>query len=449
MTDPAHSFALPPPHSIQVEQFLLGWALTSQEGFDEVADAVEMADFYLPAHRSLYGTMLELREAHKPVDSITVLEALKTLRRLDLVGGEDALRALVVASALDADVAECANILRNKATARQVIEASRQMMNKAYDETASGPELVEAMRATATVLERGKSAAPVSIVDMLEEAFSDIDSPVAARGIVSGLTALDDKIPTGFEPGQLILIGARPSMGKTALGVNFALRMIGNGVPVGFMSFEMSRKQMLRRLLAAMAQVNLRHLSGGRLVTEAERAALLDAVDRLQTGCAPLIVDDTSGTTTQVLRAKARAMVERDGAKILFVDHLGLIRAPAGDRTIRSTVDVVSHVSRELKGLAKDLNVPVVAMCQLNREAAKRGGDTKPVGQPTLTDLRDSGSLEQDADIVMLLHRPGYYTGGDGALAQVGIAKQRDGETGTVNLAWAGWCQRFESMAPA
>lgn len=449
MTDPTHAFALPPPHSIPAEQAILGWLLGNPEEFDDIAATLDMADLYLPAHRTVYGTMLELRAANKPTDSILVLEALKAAGRMDLAGGEDGLHALAVAGMLDADIPECVKIVRDKSTARSVIESARRLMDRAYDQSATGPELVESMRASATTLERGTTNDLINVRDILDDVFRDIDSPAASPGIRTGLVAVDDKIQTGFEPGQLILVGGRPGMGKSALGVNFAMRMIADGVAVGFLSFEMSNTQVLRRLLAATAKVNIKHLSNGRFITDAERCALTDAIETVR-NCAPLLMDDGSGPTTAVLRSKARSMVERQGCRILFVDHLGLIRPSVNDRTIRSTVDVVSHVSRELKALAKDLKVPIVAMCQLNREAAKGNKSTKreDIQPPTLTDLRDSGSLEQDADIVMLLHRPGYYTGSDPAEAQVIIAKQRDGETGTANLAWAGWCQRFADVAP-
>lgn len=448
MTAPVPAFALPPPHSLDAERFVVGWLIYNPDDFDDVAARLDMRDFYLPAHRTVYGAMLELREARKPVNAITLLESLKALRRLDLAGGEEGLRAMALATQLGADLDECVHLIREKATARGVIDAARDVMNRAYDETASGSSLVESMRASATALERGTNRGPTNVRDMLDEAFAEIGSDVGPTGIPTGFAALSRKIPTGFEAGQLILIGARPGMGKTALGVNLAMRMIADGVTVGFMSFEMSQKQMVRRLIAARAQVNMRHLSGGRFITDAERDAVAFAIEALRTNGAPLFIDDGSGPTTAALRSRARVLVERHGCRILFVDHLGLVRAPSSDRTIRSTVDVVSHVSRELKALALDLGVPIVAMCQLSREAAKgnKSDDPGKIQPPTLTDLRDSGSLEQDADMVMLVHRPGYYTKRDEAETQVIIAKQRDGETGTANLSWAGWCQRFTDV---
>lgn len=450
MTD-SPAFARTPPNSPEAERALLGGLLVEPESFDDIASQVELGDFYLSAHRALFVTMLELRGARKPVDPVTILEALGKTGRLDDVGGKEALHALAAGGALGADLSEYATIVRERAIARGVIAAANDLARRAYDGQMTGSALVESMRATTTSLERSRSDAAVSVRDLLDDAFADIASSVTTRGIVTGLHALDEPISTGFEPGQLVLVGARPGMGKTALGVNLAMRIISAGTTVGFLSFEMTRKQVIRRLLASMASVPMKRLRGGTLLTDAEYAALDVAAQALRNGCAPLYIDDGSGPNTAVLRSKARALVERQGCGILFVDHLGLIRPPSSDRTIRSTVDVVSHVSRELKALAVDLRVPVVAMCQLSREAAKgnRGDANSTPHEPTLTDLRDSGSLEQDADMVLLLHRPGYYTKDPyDVTAKVIIAKQRDGETGVAKLAWNGQTQRFVDLAP-
>lgn len=454
---PPPAFAREAPHSLEVERALLGGLLAWPEGLDDVAAVLDVPDFYLARHRILFGTLLEMRARRLSLDAPSILDELATSGRLDEIGGKAELHAITKHAVIDADPVDLARRLREKAQARHVIDTARHLSQQAYDGTLSGPALIDAMRAATTALERDEGDSIKTVRGLLDDAFAEITSSTVARGIGTGFYALDGLVTSGFEPGQLILIGARPGMGKTALGLNLARAMIGSSVAVGFLSFEMTWRQLMRRLFAAQSGVPMNRLRGGTLLSEPEQDALNQTAEAIKHGCAPFLIDDSSGPTTSVLRSRARTLVEKHGCQILFVDHLGLVRPPSTDRTIRSTVDVVSHVSRELKALAVDLKVPIVAMCQLNREAAKghrnrKGGseqDTSSVQDPTLTDLRDSGSLEQDADMVLLLHRDGYYTKDPhDYVARVIVAKQRDGETGVAKLAWDGARQRFSDVDP-
>ncbi len=449
------AFAREAPHSIEVERALLGGLLAWPESFDDVAAVLEVPDFYLARHRMLFGTLIDMHARRLGLDAPSVLDELATRGVLPDVGGKEGVHEIARHAVIDADPLELARRIRDKAQARHVIDTARRLSQQAYDGELSGPALVDAMRAATTALERDDGASLATVRGMLDEAFREIASSVTTRGIGTGFHALDGILTSGFEPGQLILVGARPGMGKTALLLNLARAMTGCSTTVGFLSFEMTRKQLMRRLVSAQAGVSLNRLRGGVFLADHEERALNEAFDALKHGCANLVVDDSSGPTTSVLRARCRTLVEKHGCQILFVDHLGLIRPPSSDRTIRSTVDVVSHVSRELKALAVDLKVPIVSACQLNREAAKghrrKGGDddVSSVQDPTLTDLRDSGSLEQDADMVLLLHRDAYYTKDPkDTTARVIVAKQRDGETGVAKLAWDGARQRFADIDP-
>lgn len=455
--EPVAAFVQEPPHSLEVERALLGGLLAWPEALDDVAAMLTPEDFYARSHRATFAVLLDMRTRRVNVDAATVLDELAAVGALEDLGGRAGLHEIARAAIVDADPVDLARRVRDKAQARHVIETARRLSQQAYEGSLSGPALVDAMRAATTMLERDEASNTVTVRGMLDEAFNEITATTFTRGIGTGFHALDGIIETGFEAGQLVLVGARPGMGKTAFLLNLGRAMIGCSTTVGFLSFEMTRRQLMRRLLSAQTGIPMNRLRGGVFLAEHEETLLNEACEALKHGCAHLVVDDSSGPTTSALRSKCRTLVEKHGCQLLFVDHLGLIRPPTTDRTIRSTVDVVSHVSRELKALAVDLKVPVIAACQLNREAAKghrnRKGssehDTSSVQDPTLTDLRDSGSLEQDADMVLLLHRDGYYTKDPhDHVARVIVAKQRDGETGVAKLAWAGHCQRFEPIDP-
>lgn len=441
-----------PPHDLDAEAAVLGACLLDPEAIPRVVEILDAEHFYARANGRIFATIRCLFDGGTPPDAVTVRDALARANALDDVGGAEALVALVGKVESAANVESWATIVLDHAIRRRVLIAADDLRTAARRGD-SAEQLAEiAQRAVGETEFAG--AARTSFVDMLEEAFAAIDAPCAQRGVPTLYGPLDELLG-GFHPGSLNLLGARPSMGKSTLALNIAVNVALMGVPVGFLSLEMGAKDLTRKALAIRSGVAEKRMRGGHLLTDPERAAVNDAAAQLRH--APLFVEGGDFTTTTI-RAKIRSMRFKHAVELVIVDYLGLVRAPSDVRTIRSTVDLVTHVSGSLKGTAVGVGVPILALCQLSRANARenegldtspKGGKDRPIRLPGLTDLRDSGSLEQDADSVLFLHRDGYYTKDrTDTTAKVIVAKNRQGETGDVNLTWIPWCQRFVTSDP-
>ena len=444
VTDPV---AFVPPHDLDAEACVLGACLLDPEAIPRVVEILDAEHFYAGRHGRIFTTIRRLFDGGTAPDALTVRDALARAGTLAEVGGAEGLAALASKVESSANVEHWSKIVLDHAVRRRVIMSADALLTAAR--RGESPEQLAEIAQRAVAETEFAGAARVSFVDMLEEAFAQVDAPCAQRGVPTMYGPLDDLIG-GFQAGSLNLLGARPSMGKSTWALNIAVNVALTGIPVAFLSLEMGAQDLTRKALSIRSGVAERHLKGGHLLTEDERARLAEATEQLRH--TPLFIE-TGDFTTTTIRAKIRALKFKHGVEFVIVDYLGLVRAPSDVRTIRSTVDLVTHVSAALKGAAVSTGVPILALAQLSRANARENegldgsgpsGRKREIRWPGLTDLRDSGSLEQDADSVLFLHRDGYYTKDrTDTTAKVIVAKNRQGETGDVTMTWIPWCQRF------
>ncbi len=440
-----------PPFSGQAEVSVLAGILLDPESIHQIEDLVDDTMFYLEAHRILFRGMRHLYERRVVVDVVTLGDHLRSTAELERAGGEEYLAELLDAVPTAANIKYHARIIRDKALLRRLIEASTRTIQDAH---APGERSVEELvdEAESRVFQIGKShdrGGFVWIKDLLWKAFENIEtlqrSDGGLTGVPSGFRTLD-RMTTGLQKGDLIIVAARPAMGKTSWVLNVAQNAaIDHKVPVAIFSLEMSKEQLVHRLLCAEARVDAQKLRTGRL-SPSDYQRIGTAGAKLNT--APIWIDDSPGGSVLEMRAKARRLKAEGGLGLLVIDYLQLM---AGSGRQESRQQEVSQISRGLKGLARELEVPVIALSQLSR-----GPEQRTDHRPQLSDLRDSGSIEQDADLVMFLYRPEYYssTGQDddgNALegkAELIVGKQRNGPTGTVELYFHKAYTRFDDMAP-
>ncbi len=415
----------------------------------QIIGAEEAERFYRPDHRLLFETLVGLYDTNKPIDLILLEEELNRRNLLDEIGGRDYLLELIDSVPSAANVEYYAGIVRDKAMLRDLIRATGEIMQSAYN----GNELAQAIlddaeRKLFDVTEQRVRNQAVSIKEFLAETFELLKSQQdVINGLPTGFRELDE-MTGGFQFGDLIIIAARPSMGKTALGLSMLEHLGvdengGKGHPAVFFSMEMSRLQIVQRLLCSRARVDLTKLRKRRL-SEPEKRRLTDAAGQMQES--PIFLDDTPGMSVMEIRAKARRLKMLHDIQIVFVDYLQLMYDPAGKENRQQEI---AAISRGLKALARELEIPVVALAQLNRQVEARGSN-----RPRMSDLRESGAIEQDADVVILLHREEYYQPDKNNIpeelkgkAELIIDKQRNGPTGSVNLHFTKEFTRFENSA--
>jgi replicative DNA helicase len=438
-----------PPYSIEAEISVLGGMLIDRTAVDRAIEVVGDAMFFREAHRRIFRTMVRLSSRGDAVDVITVGEELRKTSELESVGGLDYLAELVDAVPTAANIEYHAKIVREKGVLRRLIEASTGIIRDVYDQ---GERDVEELldQAEAKIFQVAQShdrEGFVWIKEILWPAFEHIEklqqSATGITGVASGFNDLD-AMTAGLQKGDLILVAARPSMGKTSWVMNAAQNAaIDHNVPVAVFSLEMSKEQLVQRLLCSEGRVDATKLRRGRLAPD-EFQRLAVAAGHLNT--APLWIDDSPGITIMEMRAKARRLKAEANIGMIVIDYIQLMSSSGKSE---NRVQEVSQMSRGLKALARELDVPVVALSQLSRAPEQRTDR-----RPQLSDLRESGSLEQDADLVMFLYRPEYYFGpvdqsGNSieGQAELIIAKQRNGPTGSVPLFFHKQYTRFESSA--
>jgi len=437
-------FTALPPHSIAAEMSLLGSIFVTPAVIDDVVQIVAgPGDFFKAGHAAIYEEMVRLFDRHGALDIVQLHERLADHNALELVGGLNYLVELANAVPSAANAAHYARIVRNKAITRRVIELAGEMLRDAHDH-ADEPEAVleRAERELFAIAHQAEQASAVRVPELFGQVIDSLgpDAHVADR-VLTGLTDLDHATG-GLRNGDFIIIAARPSMGKTALGLTLGQNIATTGLPVGIFSMEMAARSLAQRLLSAESDISSSLMQA--------RALNVGEFERLHVAASamadlPLYVDDTPNLTPLRLRAKARRMVARHGIRAIILDYLQLMSV---GRRVESRQVEVSEMSRQVKALARELNLPVVCLSQLNRSAEQREGH-----RPRLSDLRESGAIEQDADVVLLLHRAAYYHKGDPAWVQANadrlntadliIAKQRNGPTGTITLNWHGPTMRF------
>jgi replicative DNA helicase len=461
-----------PPNSVDAERSLLGAILLDPRILTEVVPIVSSGTlFYKEAHGAIFQALLDTYEAHQSGDLVQLVESLRGRGILDQVGGPKYLMDLSEAVPSAAAAPHYARIVSDTARLRRLIDAAGEILYKAYHEGSARPDAAkavvdEAEKLVFDIAQEKESVDQQQLAELLHEVYEQIerakDENRPITGIATGFDDLDEKL-SGLQPGEMIVLAARPSMGKTAMALNIAEQVAFAGrtpwsprsterVPVGFFSLEMSRKSLVQRLLSARSGIDAHELRTGRISNE-DFARLSRACDDLRD--LPLHIDDTPGMTVLQLRAKARRMVQRHKIRCVIVDYLQLLTSPTAARESRQVE--VSEISRSIKALARELSVPVVCLAQLNRGTEQREGN-----RPRMSDLRESGSIEQDADVVMLLHRESYYHRGDPAwdprspefneenrekldLTELIVAKQRNGPTGTVRLTWDDGITRFKN----
>jgi len=435
-----------PPQNLEAEQAVLGGLLLDQEAMAKVLDIVNGEDFYRPDHGLIYETCSDLFAKNQPIDLITLTNALEAKKKLKEVGGASYLSSLVANTASAANIVHHANIVQSKAVLRRLISTANSISAQAYEESRDAIELLdEAEKQLFDVADRRLGTHFIAIKNVLSDSFERIDelhrNKGKTRGVASGFNKLDDLL-AGFQPSDLIILAARPSMGKTALALNIAaFAAVKSKLPVGIFSLEMSKEQLVDRLLTMEAMIDSWRLRTGNL-EESDFSKLNYAMGELSE--APLFIDDTPLLSALEIKAKARRLQAEHGLGMIVVDYLQLMEGSKRGGNETNRVQEVSDISRSLKALARELKVPVIALSQLSRAVEGRPG-TKI---PQLSDLRDSGSIEQDADVVMFIYREEYYepeTEKKG-IAQILIRKHRNGPVGEVELYFHPEYSRFTNI---
>ena len=441
------------PQSLDAEQAILGAILLDNTSYNEAAEVLRPEDFYSDGHRRLFARIAELMDAGRPVDAITLTDELLKKRELEAIGGVAYIASLTDALPRRPSIAQYVRIVRDKSLLRRLIKACNATMATAVDQMSDAADIIdEAERVIFEIAENKIAAGFLSLPEVVKQAYGNLDKFVDSfdtqdfRGLKTHYSKFDEKT-RGLQPMDLIIIAARPSMGKTAFAVNIAenAAVLDNKV-VGIFSLEMSREALLERMLCSQAKVDSHRLRNGFLPNE-DRRKLIHAATKLME--APIYIDDTPGISLTEMRAKARRLKAKGQLDLIIVDYLQLMSGGGGRRYENRTQEV-SDISRGLKKLAKEIKAPVIALSQLSRAPETRG---KGEQRPQLSDLRESGSIEQDADVVAFLFREEYYVRDKEDIpadieniAEVIIAKQRNGPTGTVKLVFQKEFTRFENL---
>lgn len=437
-----------PPQSVEAEQAVLGGLMLSEEAWDQVAELASEGDFYRKEHRLIFRVMMQLAEQDQPRDMVTVSEALQQLGQLDAAGGTAYLSELARNTPSAANIAAYATIVRERSVLRQLITASNKVSDRAYQpKGASSSEILDeaeaAIFAIAEQQQHGKG--PQAIKDVLTTAINRMEelykSKTALTGLSTGFDQLD-KMTAGLQRSDMVVVAARPSMGKTTFAMNLCETVaIKSGKPVLVFSMEMPAESIVMRMLASLGRINLRNILSGQL-SQDDWNRVISATQLLS--AQRFYIDDTPALSPMDIRTRARRVArECDGELgLIMVDYLQLMQVPG----IENRVNEISEISRSLKGLAKELSVPVVTLSQLNRSLEQR-----PNKRPVMSDLRESGAIEQDADVIMFLYRDEVYNkekSEEKGIAEVIIGKQRNGPIGVTRLAFRGEFVRFDDLAP-
>lgn len=432
-----------PPQSAEAERSVLGSMLRDNGVIGDVVQIVRKDNFYADAHQKIFQAIVSLYDRGHPADMVVLAELLKEQKLIEDIGGYGYLAELWDAAPTAANAEYYARIVRNKALIRHLIHASNEILRDAYDQASPADELLDQAESKIfEIAEQGITSQTVTLADALKEAYDRIDArqqhdQVSISGLPTGFIDLDEKT-AGLQNSELIIIAARPSCGKTAFALGLARHVaVEEGHPVFVASLEQSRIELTERLLCCQACVDSHKLRKGHLSSE-DMQKLIAAGGILQQ--AKIFIDDTPGLGMLKIAANARRLKLRHGIRLVIIDYLQLIEP---DNRRDSRQEQVSHISRRLKFLARELKLPVVALAQVNRTSEDRQDH-----KPRLADLRESGSLEQDADTVMILHRPEMYEPGQReGVIEVNIAKQRNGPTGEITLTFLKQFMRFENFA--
>jgi len=431
-----------PPQNISAEQAALGSMLLQEDAILHGVDILRPEDFYKKSHQNIFKCILELFEKSRGVDLVTLTEELNRINLLEEIGGVTYLTNLINSVPTAANIEYYVKIIEEKSILRNLINSATKIISMGYEEKEDAKILLDkAEHLVFEVSERNLGQSFVPIKEILQDSFEKIENlyhrDEFITGVPSGFDEFDD-ITTGFQPSELIVIAGRPGMGKTAFCMSVAQYIaVSKNIPVALFSLEMSKSQLVQRMLCSEARVDAHNLRKGRLA-ESDWPTLSMAAGRLAS--APIFIDDTAGITCLEIKAKARRLKAQHDLGLIIVDYLQLI---ASSGRVENRQQEISEISRSLKGLARELNIPLIAVSQLSRAVEQR-----IERKPRLSDLRESGAIEQDADLVVFLYREEYYkpkTERKG-IAEVIISKQRNGPTGQIDLAFIKEYAKFENL---
>jgi replicative DNA helicase len=432
-----------PPYNLEAEQGLLASILMDNTVMHDVVTLVKPEDFYRESHQVLFSTMRHMYDSTEPIDLITLAELLSQKNLMEKIGGDDALMTIAESVAHAANAKYYAQIVREKAIIRSLISAASEILNESYSNNHIAKELIELAETSIFEISHTQSAGQtVELRDVITSTMDRVaqrsENRMPVTGVGAGYADLDE-MTGGFQGSQLIILAARPSMGKTAFALNILDHVAINlGMPVLFFSLEMGQNELGERLLAARGRVEGHKLRTGHHLGTKEMAKIGEAYEVLRS--APVFIDDSPSRSVVQIAATSRRILSKEKCGLILIDYIQLIEQ---EDSRESRQEHIAKVSRRLKTLARELSVPVIALSQLNR-----GVETREDRRPRMADLRESGAIEQDADIILLLHRPDYYDPNDSpGVAEVIIAKNRSGATGTVKLTFLRNIMRFESLS--
>ena len=443
---PASHMAPVPPQNLDAEESVLGAMMLSSHAIAAVSEVLDAGDFYRESHAKIYRAALGIYTKGEPVDAITLVDELEERGELEAVGGRVRIHELATLVPATANAGHYARIVREAAILRGLIRAGTEVARLGWERPGDPAELVDRAEQVIFELSQAQVSSELShIEELLKESFERITALYEAgadvTGVPSGFRDLD-RLTSGFQPGNLVIVAARPSMGKSALGLCIAANLaVRHGLPVALFTLEMSKQEVTQRLMCSEAKVESQRLRTGKLAAD-DWPRLTAACDKLAK--APIYVDDTGSITIMGIRSKARRLKSTEPRLgLIIVDYLQLMTS---DASFENRVQEVSQISRALKVLARDLDVPILAMSQLSRAVEQRH-DKRPI----LSDLRESGSLEQDSDLVMFIYRDEYYNDetDQQGLAEVHLAKHRNGPTGTEKLSFLKRYAKFADLAAA
>lgn len=437
------------PHSREAEEGVLGGILIDNRALSLVVEQLQgPEDFYVEAHQKIYAAMLRLSDASQPIDMITLAEALRETGQLEPVGGHSYLASLIDSTPSTANITHHARIVHDKAAVRRAIYAAKEIVGRGMGDHGDVEEFLDEAEKKIFEVARSRHTTPyVHVGPLVHQVFQAIEAAAAhdssVTGISTGFTDLDRQT-AGLQPGDLIIIAGRPSMGKTSFAMNVAVsaaksQFRGHNAHVLVLSLEMGKSQLVRRMMCSEGRVDASRVRIGRIAND-DWPRLIEVANELSQ--LPIYIDDTAALTVMEVRAKARRLMSEHGLDLIIVDYLQLMRASA--KGAESREREISEISRSLKGLAKELDVPVIALSQLNRALEARQDK-----RPMLADLRESGAIEQDADVIMFVYRDVVYNKDtpDPSASEIIIGKQRNGPIGTVTLRFSNEFTRFDNLA--
>jgi replicative DNA helicase len=432
-----------PPQSLEAEVSVLGGILLENEALNRVLEVIQEGDFYRESHRKIFAAILQLYERNEPADLITLSEVLKKREEFEAVGGIEYLNSLVNSVPTAANITYYAKIVKEKSILRKLINRATEIISQGYGDSGDVDEFLD--RAERSIFEISEDRIRPSfypIKDIIKSSFKTIEKLYEKRQLITGVPtgfAKLDELTSGLQPAELIIVAGRPSMGKTAFALNIAQHAaIEAQVPAAVFSLEMAKEQLALRMLCSEAKVDAHRLRGG-FLSESDWPKLTRAAGNLSE--APIFIDDTPGLTALEMRAKSRRLKKEHNLGLVIVDYLQLMRGRPDSDTREQEI---SDISRSLKSLAKELNVPVIALSQLNRRVEERGDR-----RPQLSDLRESGAIEQDADVIIFLYRDEVYSKSEDnkGKAEIIIGKQRNGPTDKFELAFLDKYTCFENLS--